>query len=394
MTTPDQFLAASRREFSIAKRWKSYQWRIDVAASLGALAAAAVAVPRLSLAIVILAAVAKVGARFAQLRSRSCFRVAERARRYDFQRRALGWEIPHDEYADIVLSFSGKNRSLPAADAERMQVGYFEHEGPPGADRLLANLHESVFWSKRLLADMAKRRGWHVFWALSAVIATMLVGLVVPWDDGRLILVRVVAVTVTILVSLDVFGEWTAFRRSSNELAVIERVLIELRKGRQITKDQALRFLIDYSCLLFDAPMVPDKIYAGLQPQLEQLWAAGRADPGRDRGHVETGPAVTKVVTVRTPNFGDEGLGDLHAALKAIDPEIQLHGTAALSGRPFSEEVLLIAVSGFVGVALRPVADEIVKWALSLLKRRGDVEIVKIVGPDGETLSEVRREKE
>ena len=48
MTTPDQFLAASRREFSIAKRWKSYQWRVDVAASLIALAAAAVPFRRLS----------------------------------------------------------------------------------------------------------------------------------------------------------------------------------------------------------------------------------------------------------------------------------------------------------------------------------------------------------
>ena len=96
---------------------------------------------------------------------------------------------------------------------------------------------------------------------------------------------------------------------------------------------------------------------------------------------------------VRTLNFQDESLGELHDALKAIDPEIKLHGTAALSGRPFSQEVLLIVLSGFVGVALRPVADEIVIWAKSLLKRRGDVEIVRILGPDGETLSEVKREK-
>lgn len=277
MTTPGQFLAASRREFSIAKRWKTRQWRIDIAASFGALAA--VAVPGLSIAIVVMAAAAKVGARYSQSRSRSCFRIAERARRYDFQRRALGWEIPHDEYADIVLSFSKETRSLPATDAYRMQVGYFEHEGAPGPGRLLANLHQSVFWSKRLLAEMAKRRGWHVFYTAGGVVATMLVALLVPWGDGRLIAARAVAVTVTLLVSLDVFGEWTAARRSSTELGVIERVLIELQKGHQTTNDQALRFLVDYSCLLCDAPMVPDRIYDRLQPQLEQLWTAGHADP-------------------------------------------------------------------------------------------------------------------
>jgi hypothetical protein len=282
MTTPDQFLAASRREFSIAKRWKARQWWIDVAASLGALAAAAMPVPRWSLALVVVSVAAKIGAKFAQSRSRSSFRVAERARRYDFQRRTLGWAIPHDEYADIVLAFSGETQALPAADAETMQAGYFDREGPPGIERLLANLHESVFWSRRLLADMAKRRGWHVFIAVVGTTATLFVGLFVRPEDWRLVVVRVVAVMVAMLVSLDVFGEWTAFRRSASELGIMERVLVEFRKRRG-TKDEAFRFLIDYSCLLVDAPMVPDKIYEKRRPVLEHLWKAGLAGSGDGR---------------------------------------------------------------------------------------------------------------
>ena len=274
MTTPDQFLAASRREFSVAKRWKAHQWKIDVGASLTALVAAVVAIPLVSLALVLLAAAAKVAAKYAQGRSRSCFRVAERARRYDFQRRALGWDIPHDEYADIVLSLSGESRSLPTADADRMQKGYFDHEGPPGPERLLNNLHESVFWSKRLFAEMAKRRGRQIVWALSGVVATTSAAVFVPWEDWRLVVVRVVAVAVTVLVSVDVFGEWTAFRRSSSELTLIEKVLIELRT-RKATEGPVLRFLIDYSCLLVDTPMVSDKVYEELRPQLQHLWDAG-----------------------------------------------------------------------------------------------------------------------
>lgn len=275
MTTPDQFLAASRREFSIAKRWKARQWRIDVAASLGALAAVAVPVPRWSLALAVVSVVAKVAARFAQSRSRSCFRVAERARRYDFQRRTLGWTIPHDEYADIVLSLSGETQSLPAADADGIQAGYFDQEGPPGLARLLANLHESVFWSKRLFADMAKRRGWHIFLAIFGLMATLLAALFVRPEDWRLVVVRVVAVVITILVSLDVLGEWSGFRRSASELGIMERVLIELRK-RQPTRDEALRFLIDYSCLLVEAPLVPDRIYERRRPLLDHLWTTGQ----------------------------------------------------------------------------------------------------------------------
>ena len=60
MTTRDHFLAASRREFAIAKRWKACQWRIDVAASVTALAAAVVPSPNLSLALVLVAAAAMV----------------------------------------------------------------------------------------------------------------------------------------------------------------------------------------------------------------------------------------------------------------------------------------------------------------------------------------------
>jgi hypothetical protein len=286
MTTPDHFLAASRREFSIAKRWKARQWKIDAAASLTALAAAAVPFLPLSLILVIVASAARIGARYAQWRSRACFRVAERARRYDFQRRALGWELPHDEYADLVLSLSGETRSLPIEDADKLQAGYFEHEGSPGAERLVANLHESVFWSKRLFADMAKRRGRHMFWAVAAVIAAVITGLFVPSPDVRMVVVRIVAVTVTFLVSLDVFGEWTAFKRCSSDLSIVEKVLIDLRRRRPTT-EQALRFLIDYSCLLVEAPMVPDAVYEELQPQLQQLWASGRAAVDGGRGNHE-----------------------------------------------------------------------------------------------------------
>jgi hypothetical protein len=285
MTAPDQFLAASRREFAIAKRWKARQWRIDVAASLTVLAAAAVPSSNLSLALALLAAAAKVGSRYAQGRSRSCFRVAERARRYDFQRRALGWELPHDEYADLVLSLSRETRSLPTEDIAFLQASYFEHDGStPGVERLRANLHESVFWSKRLFAEMAKRRGRHMLLASAAVIVAVVVALFVPSRDGRMIVARIVALTVTFLVSLDVFGEWSAFKRCRSELSIVEKVFIELGT-REATMEQVLRFLVDYSCLLVEAPMVPDSVYEELQPHLQQLWTFGRHPrQGRSRG--------------------------------------------------------------------------------------------------------------
>jgi hypothetical protein len=307
MTAPDQFLAASRREFSVAKRWKAFQWRVDISASLVALTASAVPVPSLSLALVVLAAASKIGARFAQWRSRSCFRVAERARRYDFQRRALGWELPHDEYADIVLSLSGESGALPVADADRLQTGYFEYEGAPGVERLLTNLHESVFWSRRLFAEMAQRRGWHLFWAVTAVLTAALAALFVPWQDGRWIAVRVVAVAVTVFVSLDVFGEWAAFGRSSSQLAVVEKVLVELRM-RGATPAKALRFLIDYSCLLVDAPLVPDEVYEELRPELDQLWTLGRSTVD----HSVAGRDVAPLGAVPTPGraVARSGSGD------------------------------------------------------------------------------------
>jgi hypothetical protein len=148
-TTAAHLLAAARREFTVAKRWKRRQWTADAAASVAAFAVVAVPFPRLALVFVVAAAGLKLLARHAQSRSRSCARIAERARRYDFQRRALGWEIPHDEYADTILSLSGETKSLSPEERESLAAGYYEHEGPSGHKRMVANLHESVFWSKR-----------------------------------------------------------------------------------------------------------------------------------------------------------------------------------------------------------------------------------------------------
>jgi hypothetical protein len=276
-------LAHSRAAFSEAKERRRWHWRLEFLVSALALASAFIPLAFVAAAAALAAVAAKVAARDQASRARGLFRQAERARRYDFEERALGWPVPGRVHADLLLAFPPDVEKLARELAPRDE-DYFAEKGSPSPTRLVWNLAESIFWSEKLAEIMARVRSQQLAAAAAAVVVT-LCGLLLVEPSGllaeaqmkvvALVGVKVLGAFVSFLVALDLYGEMSAFRRGSREsrdlLAALERALVPP------SRDEGLRILIEYNCLLADLPMIPDDVYRKHASRLEKLWADASA---------------------------------------------------------------------------------------------------------------------
>jgi hypothetical protein len=281
---PDpSFLAHSRAAFTVAKTTRKWHWRLEVVASGLALLSAFIPAATVAAVVALLSVGAKVLARVKAMQARVLFRQAERARRYDFEQRTLGWLVPGRVHADALLAFPPEVEEL-AREVAKKDDDYFAEKGGPSPSRFVWNLAESIFWQEKLTDAMASRRTRQFSLAVAAIAAT-LCGLVLVQPSGVLeqaqakvtaiVGLKVLGALVSFLVALDVYGELSAFRRGSREsrdlLAALERAL------EPPDREEGLRILIEYNCLLADLPMVPDEVYKKHGARLEKLWADASA---------------------------------------------------------------------------------------------------------------------
>jgi hypothetical protein len=281
---PDpSLLAHSRAAFTVAKARRKWHWRLEVVASGLALVSAFIPTATVAAVIALLSVGAKVMARFKATQVRALFRQAERARRYDFEQRTLGWPVPGRVHADALLAFPPEVEGV-ARELAKKDDDYFAEKGGPSPSRFVWNLAESIFWHEKLTEAMASRRARQFSLALAAIVAT-LCGIVLVQPSGLLeqaqakvtaiVGLKVLGAFVSFLVALDVYGELSAFRRGSREsrdlLAALERSL------EPSDREEGLRILIEYNCLLADLPMVPDEMHQKLHARLNKLWAEASA---------------------------------------------------------------------------------------------------------------------
>jgi hypothetical protein len=188
-------------------------------------------------------------------------------------------------HADALLAFPPEVEEL-ARELAKNDDDYFAEKGGPSPSRFVWNLAESIFWHEKLTEAMAGRRARQFSYAVIAIIAT-LCGLVLVQPSGLLaqaqaqatvpaiVGLKVLGALVSFLVALDLYGELSAFRRGSREsrdlLAAMERAL------EPPNREEGLRILIEYNCLLADLPMVPDEVHGKLHARLNKLWAEAAA---------------------------------------------------------------------------------------------------------------------
>jgi hypothetical protein len=179
----------------------------------------------------------------------------------------------------VLLAFPPEVEEL-ARELAKKDDDYFAEKGGPSPSRFVWNLAESIFWHEKLTEAMATRRARQFSLAVVAIAVT-LCGLVLVQPSGlleqaqakvtALIGLKVLGAFVSFLVAFDVYGELSAFRRGSREsrdlLAALERWV------DPPDREEGLRILIEYNCLLADLPLVPDEMHRKLHARLNKLWA-------------------------------------------------------------------------------------------------------------------------
>ncbi len=273
-------LSHMKAAFSEAKERRSWFWRLEVTAAVLAVVGAFVPIPIIAAIISVAAVSAKAAAKLAASAARSIFRQAERARRYDFEARTLGWLVPAHEHGELMFSFSREVESRakrePVADAD-----YYATQGPPGTIRLFANLAESMLWTENLAETMSRRRASQLALAIMMTVLA-LVGLVLVQPAGVLstagvgaILLgglRIVGAGIAALIAIDVYGELGAYGRSASECRKLFLALEAALRAPEPARDEGLRLLVEYNCVLVELPMVPDEVHQKERDRLNKLW--------------------------------------------------------------------------------------------------------------------------
>jgi len=266
-------LSYSRALLSDAKEKKKTYWYTEASAAVLSVVGSFLPWPRAAAVAGIFTVTAKVLGKFVLSSSRKAFRLGERARRYDFFYKTMGWSVPPADRADMVIAQSSSRIRAAAAKLATMEADYYAHKGEPSTERLLCNLCESMFWTERLMGYMSKARWGHFSISLAVVIAVLVGALVVDLGSAALIMLKVVMSVVTLLVAIDILGEARSFERGERESGNLLRAVVAEMHRSPLSCDEAMRLMVEYNCLLADLPLLPDSIYARHTNLLNKAWS-------------------------------------------------------------------------------------------------------------------------
>lgn len=281
MTAPDETkrttastLSYSRALLSTAKRTKAQAWSLEAVAALLSIATSFVPSPVFAVATALAAVGAKFVSKLVFSSSKRTFRLGERMRRYDFFERTIGWLPPPSDRADMAVAQQASELGALAAALAPREATYYSRGGPPSTERLFTNLAESIFWTERLMGQMAKRRWGHFAIGVVALLVT-LAGLALSapttWAP---VAIKTVGACVALLVAVDLFGEARSFARGEKEAAALLSALVAEIRSAAPARDEALRLMVEYNCSLADLPMIPDDVYDANRIKFTAGWAA------------------------------------------------------------------------------------------------------------------------
>jgi hypothetical protein len=273
---PPSILSYSRALFSVAKRKKKESWELEILAALLGAGALLIPVPWAVTLLALAAVCAKAASKLASSSSRKSFRLAERSRRYDFEQKTLAWPIPPQERADVVFSMKDRELRKAAELWAPADTEYYANKGAAGDERLFCNLIESAFYTQRQMGMMRSLRWRHFAGAVAGLVAVLIATIFVQPAEGAFLVLRMIALIVTALLALDLFGEARSFERGEIELhQIIDAIVAEMRRT-PLAHDEGVRLMTEYNCVLADLPLIPDEVWNTNSPLLNAAWEAFR----------------------------------------------------------------------------------------------------------------------
>jgi hypothetical protein len=246
---------------------------MEVGAAIIAVAAALSPYIQASAALAVVGVILKCFAKHFQARSRGLFRSGERARRYSFYSRSLGWPPPPSTRADIAGSYADARLIESVARLSVYEDDYYSRKGPPGDDRFFSNLCESAFWTNKLMKEMTAIRKRQFLLAGAAVLITLVALALIQPGDPSFVVIKALSAMVVLVIAIDIYGDFSSFARGERETdKLVDAIASEMRCA-PLRRDEGIRLMGEYNCLLAEMPLIPDDVYLKHQDRLNAAWS-------------------------------------------------------------------------------------------------------------------------
>lgn len=273
MTTMPSLRALSRTQFSIA------QWCLGTALAAEMLAGVAgvvgTSVPGLSgKATVTLAVLALIAAWVRRQSARFADSAHDILRRLDLQD-SLGRQIDPRTEADLIDDVP---RLVQRLATRRDVEPYFGSSERPGVRRLLENLRESAWWTKRLAGDMAMTTG--VFAAVLNGIALLTLMLVATGVVGSAAMSSAshwVSAVILFVIAQGPHHAHARYAQLRDRARTVEEASDRLLTLSTPTESDTLLIAAEYHLARQGAPVIPTLWYEYRRPGLNRLWEPVRA---------------------------------------------------------------------------------------------------------------------
>ena len=261
-----RLLGLHRAEYEASKTSETNAWLCQGVVGVSALVAVAVDFEPVVYVASLVALGASAMAGWFTYQSRQLRDIAERSRRLLLLVEGLGYQPSDTEYRDLMASF----RSSEATGKHWEKVDYYSGSEAPGTARLCSLLEESAFFSEHLLAASA-RLCWSAFLlSLALSLAVLLFLPLVQEVSWSLIVARIVAVLLTFIVAVDLFGRAQGYSSAEQAVRNIRTRINALPASGPRTED-LLIILGDYHSAVECAPLIPTFVYSLNVKRLNRL---------------------------------------------------------------------------------------------------------------------------
>lgn len=182
----------------------------------------------------------------------------------------LGRQVRPIDEADLIDDAPAPVRWLAC---RKKDEPYFASDTPQGARRLVENLRESAWWTKRLSRNMATLMGIVMLVLIAVGVLTLMMainGLV-----GRAALTRSSTWLSPLILFVIGVSPAQAGRKYAALHAKARRIqdrADDLLEGAEITEVDGLDLAAEYHLARQAAPVVPTLLYYLRRPQLNDLW--------------------------------------------------------------------------------------------------------------------------
>jgi len=216
------------------------------------------------------AAALTVGCTLAQWRSDRLRRSSDAVKRKFEMLDGLGWPISGKEASDLLVAVPKSFREK-ARITEK--VPYYASLQQPSAQRLLANLEESAWWTKHLTASMVQLTALICVVVFVIAAVTMIITLSsAPSQTTAEMIAKVSTSVIVFVFSGGYFRLAFEYSRYSRAAERIEDSAHEMLKKQEITDIEAVKLLHDYQIARAGAPSIPTWFWRLRQRDLNEVW--------------------------------------------------------------------------------------------------------------------------